>query len=307
MKLRKPFYIVGSPRSGTTLLQAMLASSTEIYIPPETHFFDIARQQKWLPGTPISEDEFERFLEAIRVRSCNRNELPVQWTLLEQELRDTDRTHAALFNALLNHIRVQRHPSCRIGEKTPGHLLFAEYLLDHHQESQIINVIRDPRDVVVSHSEAFDSHPLHTAIRWRRNYQIHLKLARKFSPLRYTTVKYEDLVTNPEQQIKRLCEFLGQKFDQKMLNQHERKESGFAARESHKTRTLEPVTQTRVKRYRGVLKRRDIAMIQSIVGTKTLTACGYEKEKSSRLLGYSMAATKLPSMLLWRRSKIKQT
>jgi len=119
MKTKKPFFIVGSPRSGTTLLQAMLMSLDGVYIPPETKFWAITAGRAGVFG-PISSDKgFELALDEV-LKSCPQNELPVDVARLESELRAGVRDHGEMFDTLLNHM--QQEKGCRrIGEKSRPH------------------------------------------------------------------------------------------------------------------------------------------------------------------------------------------
>ncbi len=135
--MEQPFFIVGFPRSGTTLLQTMLMQLEGVCIPPETHFLLFTRSRRDLLGSLDSAAGYEATLRTIRHDICESNELPVDWTALEGELRGGDRTDAALMVVLLEHMR-KRQPDCRrIGEKTPGYLLWAKYLLDSFKEAQV--------------------------------------------------------------------------------------------------------------------------------------------------------------------------
>ena len=44
-KMRPPIFVMGVPRSGTTLVSTLINASKQVYIPEETHFFHLKR--KW--------------------------------------------------------------------------------------------------------------------------------------------------------------------------------------------------------------------------------------------------------------------
>lgn len=69
--VRDPFFVVGFPRSGTTLLASMLGRCGDIYISAETHFF-----RSYIPDTkplPVFKDEVERFSSYPRLRDLRVN------------------------------------------------------------------------------------------------------------------------------------------------------------------------------------------------------------------------------------------
>jgi len=269
-------FIVGSARSGTTLLQSMLMQIPGLCFPPETQFFGRSLRRERVYGPLASPRGFPLHLEAV-LESCRHNELPVDQEALRRELTEAERDFAAWFDVLLEHIRC-RMPDCRrIGEKSPNHLLHVDLLLERFPDAQCITVVRDGRDVAVSQREAFGEPLLSSAIRWRLYQKRHRGYLRRWPPERYTWVRYEDLVTEPRRELERLCQFLGEEFRPEMLQQHRRRETGFASRETHKRRTLEPVTDSRISRFRQRLTSREIALWQLVAG-RELVRHGYTLE-----------------------------
>ena len=308
MKTRRPIFLVGSGRSGTTLLQSMLMRADGIRFSSETQFCARTLRRAAIFG-PVEEDAgFERTLRSV-LDTAVANELDVDLGILETELRAAPRDYAALFDVLLAHLQ-ERLPDCRrLGEKSPNHLLHVDWLLDAFPDAQVIAIVRDGRDVAVSQREAFDEPLLSAAIRWRHYQRLQRRYARIHPPGRYTTVRYEDLVTQPETELRRLCGFLGEPFDARMLAPHERNRAGFAARETHKLRTLEPVTASRIARYRGVLTRRELALFQLVAGGE-LRAHGYALEPVPALLGVPSLLRALPGVLMRRRryfARVRET
>ncbi len=296
-RTRRPFFIVGMPRSGTTLLQAMLMSLPGLYVVNEAQVMSFVYRHRRKFGDLDDAAGFDRTIAAIR-DVCAATELPVDWPALEAELRATPRTHVQLFDTLLFHIQ-QRRGARRVGDKTPPHLLYVDELLAAFPDAQVITIIRDGRDVAVS-QRIFDEPVINVAIRWRLYQRRHFRLAAKYSPGQYTHVRYEDLVLHPQRELERLCAFLDEPFDASVLDYHERTHTGFARRESHKLRTLEPVTGDRIGRYREKLSRNDIAIFQAVAGG-CLRQLGYPIEPISPIRGAVLAAAALPGGLLTRR------
>ncbi|MCK4873596.1 MAG: sulfotransferase [Phycisphaerales bacterium] len=295
MKTKRPFFIVGSPRSGTTLLQAMLMSIPGVYIPPETKFWPITAGRERAYGPITSDRGFELAVRDV-LESCPQNELPADVTELEAELRACERTHEALFDTLMAHMQARREECQRIGEKSPPHLPYVPRLLAMYPDGKAITIIRDGRDVAVSQSRAWASNILRTAIGWRRDQRMHASFAERFPADRYTSVRYEDLVTQPEIELRRLCAFLDEPFTEALLEHHKRADSGFAARETHKARTMEPVTTSRIGRYATRLSRSEISLFQTIAG-RELRAHGYELDRIPKVMCLAAALRSLPATL----------
>jgi hypothetical protein len=127
------------------------------------------------------------------------------------------------------------------GEKTPQHLYNVETLVEWFPGCKIIHTFRDPRGIFASHlnqlkrsrwgkREALTRflperladailtpyQVAHTTWRWRDAVRLH----RKYQALlgdRYLMVRFEDLVTQPEVEVRRICRFLSVPFRQSML------------------------------------------------------------------------------------------
>lgn len=298
MRTRRPFFIVGTGRSGTTLLQAMFMSAPGVFIPPETHFLPIARSAARRRG-PVRTDRGLDGLVAEVLAMCARQQMPVDPRELERELRAAPRTVAGLFDALLAHVQ-ERHPGCRrIGEKSPVHLPFVPEILDMFPDAQAITIIRDGRDVALSHERSLGRNTLRTAFRWRADQRMHARYARTLPAERYASVRYEDLVAEPEAQLRRLCAFLGEDFCEAMLRPHERAEEGFADWETHKALTRQPVTTSRIGRYRSQLSPAKIALFQRIAG-RELVGHGYALDRVPPSCGWVLAVLQFPELLLAR-------
>ncbi len=88
-------------------------------------------------------------------------------------------------------------------------------------------------------------------------------------------MQYELLVTQPEQELRRICIFLGEEFESRMLRFYERKERGYVDAEAEwKDLTLKPLTRERVGIYREQLKPREIWTVERILG-ELLVEYGY--------------------------------
>jgi hypothetical protein len=279
LKTKNLILVVGAPRSGTTLLQSILMRIDGVWFPSETHFFGVTKLGKYAPVDLSKPASKEKTLQLIREQVCARNDLDVDWPILEKELSQASATLANWFDVLLQHLAERRGGVRRIGEKSPNHLRVAEYILSQFRDAKMIHIIRDGRDVAVSHREAFGDKLsiAHLAVRWRYYQRAGNSVSRHW-PDRYITVRYEDLVTDPQHPLMKMCEFLGETFSPALLNPHLRAEKGFARREKHKLRTLEPITSSRIGRYRSFLKPNELATFQIIAG-KELNRHGYPLER----------------------------
>ena len=216
-KQRAPFFIVGSSRSGTTLLRLILAGHSRITIPPETWFvLDLVEQFPLTsPLTP------EQVRAAIRVViECHR------WSDMDMPAKDfteqalaLDRPTVADLIGIVFRFHLERSGKSRIGDKTPPYINIAPQLKLIYPSAKFIHLIRDGRDVSISFIDAhFKGRCYHGAdFEWTKAvrsgiFYRSLPLARDILEIRY-----EDLVRQPDNTIRTICEFLGEAFEPAMM------------------------------------------------------------------------------------------
>lgn len=272
------FFIVGTGRSGTTLLQAMLSCHPRLHIPAETQFFS-----RFDPGLhfadPLSAADTDAYVARVTADAWWK-ELNVP----EPALRDAlvrSRSSRDLFLWLLRALS-PGVTKPRLGEKTPHHEKYARRIVELFPDAQFIHVVRDPRDTVASiRKEDWwrDKSVLMTARHCRRVYERMRHIERALGPARSHRVRYESLVADPESVLRAACAFLHEDFDHAMLHHDQREAAGFTAREaSWKALTTKPLDATRHGRYRTLLTDREIDSIERAITPALMADLGYEPE-----------------------------
>ncbi|MEL6739344.1 MAG: sulfotransferase [Planctomycetota bacterium] len=291
------FFVVGSPRSGTTLLQSMLMRAPGVTIPPETHFMNITWQRRGKMPDLRTDAGWERAVTAVRARTV-QDEIELSDASFDRRVESCPRTYADLLRAWLD--AIGDHEGARVvGEKSPGHTAFVTELAAAMPGAKFIHIVRDPRDVVLSQKEVFGRPAILSALRWRLDLRHHHDAERLLPRDRYRLVKYEDLVADPESAIRPLAEFLGLTYSDEMINPGERDKAGFSSMETHKLQTLEKVTTGRIGRYKGKLSKGDIAATERLCA-ELMRGLGYELENSSTAYGTTMLALRAPGAVLER-------
>lgn len=242
--LVKPEYIfvVGSFRSGTTLVYRILNSSEEIGICWETHFLGHLTR----PGRVKAIQRCGNLAKEANVRravDCMYSFKTGYWRWFRenvdkesftQRFLETDRTERALFDLMMEVYAGDRQIK---GEKTPSHLYYVPVLLDWFPNARIVHTLRDPRAIYVSELRkkklpqfAGSRHRrlqrvgllvpyilLHVSLTWLRVVQLH-KRYQVLYPNRYLLVRFEDLLSAPEQQLESLSHFLSVKLPPQLLD-----------------------------------------------------------------------------------------
>jgi hypothetical protein len=222
MKIKERVFIVGCPRSGTTLLQALLASHKDILSFPESHFFhQVAVQQGRRSGMFVSGKIKER-LRRFLVESGNE-ELA---RLLPRGAIFLNR-YAGAFVNILDTAALNRGRTVWL-EKTPRHLHYVDTIRRYVPLAKFIHILRRGQDVVASLYQVTHRYPE----TWRGERGIDECIDRWLDDVKislgyledpdHTLVRYERLVQEPEAVLHRLCRFMGVTYDQAMLTVYRR-------------------------------------------------------------------------------------
>jgi hypothetical protein len=110
------------------------------------------------------------------------------------------------------------------GDKNPDNLCHMDLLNRWFPNCRFLHIIRDGRDACLSQLEqSFGKDDLLLcASDWREQVQWVRRIGNFVGPARYSELRYEDLVRDPETELRQLCVFLGIPYDAEMLKYHER-------------------------------------------------------------------------------------
>jgi hypothetical protein len=223
-------FIVGCPRSGTTLLQRMVNAHPAVAITPESHWIPKFPHKPW---TETPEGAITKKLRRRLVAHPKFARLAI--TAEELRLLAPKRepvSYAGLVSRLFD-VYGQRRGKPLVGDKTPDYVRSIEVLHDLWPEARFVHVIRDGRDVAASMREwvklrpkpgdfvTWREDPVSTAAWWweqnvRRGRQPRVALG----PELYYEVRYEFLVSRPRETGQALADFLNMPFDEAMLHFH---------------------------------------------------------------------------------------
>lgn len=296
-----PIFIVGPGRSGTTLLRLMLDMHPNITITEQSSF--IYRLHPYYCGLTEESDRYELVWRKL----CQTQEFKdFRLGIEEKRFQDAvfsipegERTYSNFLEAICE-VHMKHNDKRRWGNKTPRlakHLPLIDQLFPG---SYIIGVIRDGRSVALSY---LDRQPLETnprkklpplptektktggtfrlaivplAIRWIESLQPLRRSIRQLRDSVYTEVYYENLVDNPERELKRVCRLIGEDFSPAMLSYYK---NAFRNVPKSKRRfhvnTTKPVDEGRASRWRADLTASEVYAVELIL-RDDLVRCGYE-------------------------------
>jgi hypothetical protein len=245
------------------MLQQALNRHSQIVVPPETKFFSfllghskqcqsrhIARLRSDL-GVVISEPDSA--IRSVREARVFYEEIASRY------LRRVGREHIVYF-----------------GEKTPEHAAKIPAILSLFPNAKIVFLIRDGRDVALSLTRMpWMSPDLHVCfLIWLYYFRI-LKRARNNACGNTYFAKYEEIVSDPEKELRRLLGFLELPYESAVAAGFGNSE-GIPEREyPWKGLALEQITTSRVGVFRREISRADLGLMERL-GGRALRSLGYE-------------------------------
>ena len=223
----RPVFIVGLPRSGTTLTEQVLASHSQVYGAGELS---------------VVRDAFERLSRILKV---DADAFDYLGRLDRESVRLFARCH-------LDHLDALNSKALRVVDKMPENYLYLGVLSAIYPGAKFIHCQRDVRDVAVSCWMTHFRHvrwandPMHIVSRIR-NYERLMAYWRQVLPGRWLDVPYEETVADLETVARRLAEWCGLDWEPACLTYHEGRR---AVRSASLAQVRRPIYQHAVARWK---------------------------------------------------------
>jgi hypothetical protein len=276
-------FIVGCPRSGTTLFRHIVGAHPQIAITPEAHWIPLwfEKRRGLMPDglvTPelvselLAHNKFALFeLGREAVMSLSGRGQPISYASFVTGIFD-----------LYGEARGKKV----VGNKTPDSVRRIDTLHALWPEARFVHLIRDGRDVALSLMNwpsvrtkkpgtfpTWKDDPVSTAaLWWELNVRRGREAGEALGPELYRELRYESLVAHPAQECATLCEFLSLAYDESMLNYHE---AFKAAVGPEVVRDRQPITSG-LRNWRTQMPANDVERFEAAVGI-LLDELGYER------------------------------
>jgi len=290
-------FVVGAPRSGTTLLRLMLDAHPALAIPPETGFL---RQAARLQGEGDAlRDALFTLLTQHPAEVPNWADFGLDAGALRAALDAIAPFDVAEGVRAFYRLYAARFDKRRYGDKTPLYCLHLAELEALLPEAHFVHLVRDGRDVALSLRDTWFA-PARDAEGLARHWVDWVSTARRTGARarRYLEVRYEELVEKPQPVLEQICAFVDLPFDAALLRHHERAAERLAehrerrrrdgtlalsldARRGQQRRTLGPPDASRVLAWRREMAADERARFDSVAGP-LLRELGYEVVVPSR-------------------------
>ena len=269
--MRTPVFIVGAPRSGTTLLRVLLNRHPELAICGETNFFHRIYERRAVFGDLADAGHRARAVDAY-LATGSAQRLGMNLTALRERMLRDAVTCRDFFSSLIGAWADVCGKPCS-GEKTPWHSLYVKTLIEWFPGCSIVHLVRDPRDAVSSLiTMPWESRSVLAATRvWRRFNTGALEAANDSG---YLLAKYEELVARPDEQLARICAHIGVRYAAEMKGPRDGENPAHWWSE----RAHGQITGARTGAWRNQLQPWQTEVIETIAGG-LLDHFGYRRER----------------------------
>jgi len=276
MSENRPIFLVGCPRSGTTLLSVMMHAHPRIAMPPETRFLLPAYRNRAQYGDLSKPENRRRLAEDLILDPGRFHELQLDKAEMVEKIVAAPPTLGSALGTIWREFARSRGKA-RWGEKRPAYWRDMGMILRLFPDAQVIHLVRDGRACVASLKRVhwWTSGPVSAMSSWTLADAELRRLGRRLPADRYHRLRYEDLLSDPRAELGRLCAFLGEQFDEAMLN-HSRAANDIV--KSYKTwheKTRGELDPQRIEAWRRELSAEEIGLFEA-VAKRALRRNGYE-------------------------------
>lgn len=278
----RPVFIIGSERSGTTLVLAILACHPRIAVPEVTWYYPRFRPYLHTYGDLGVSANFNTLAHEMayglrvpfwRMPDANPatfgQEIAARAAEIEQSFAGV---FAAMFERYADHVSKPRW-----GEKTPGNVWYVDRILEDFPNAQFVYIYRDCRDASAEFIESqFGPTNAYTAARmWRDGQQAVKPFRESLGADQWFGIRYEDFVRDPVIHLKSMCAFLGEEYDDALMAFHTTPVAQRRGKTKDNWALAHPITDRHVGIYKSQLSI-DQQRIMAWVAGDLMRELGYD-------------------------------
>ncbi|MCB0704432.1 MAG: sulfotransferase [Saprospiraceae bacterium] len=262
-----PFFIIGTPRSGTTLLSVMLENHSEVYVDGESVGISLAREFGYFKRV-LSQNP-TKSKEQLLARICAQSYKGRLANLIPEEIIAQSIDVRTLLSESVNQFAAVAGKKMW-GDKTPELIFHIPAILELFPNARFIQMVRD------GHSNAASLHqrqyyPLDLAAQyWKEINGLGLAYQYILGPNQFLLLRYEELLQDPSAAMRKVCKFLSIPFESEILDLS--KASSTKGDGAYVAKTID---SNRIDSWKKKLSAADILRIEKICGD-LLNALDYE-------------------------------
>ena len=274
-------------RSGTTLLRLMLDSHPFLTIPPETHTLPLASRE-----CSAAADPWEAFINVVTSFET-WTDFHLDAGQLQQAIKEIVPFDLSECYRTFYRLYAESIGKSRWGDKTPDYIDSMALIQEVLPEAYFIHIIRDGRDVALSIRDLWwGPNSIEEAAEWWAG-KIRRARRQALALCNYMEVRYEDLVADPERQLRDICDFISLEWSSDMLSYYLQAEQRLSEFDRARTassgerlitveelrsihsRTNSPPLRDRSQRWRREMSSGDRNTFERVAGG-VLMALGYQ-------------------------------
>ncbi|MBU2649364.1 MAG: sulfotransferase [Bacteroidetes bacterium] len=283
------FFIIGRPRSGTTLLRFLFEAHPNVLVPPECPVI-LSLYKKYQKRKFWKANDIEELVQDILKQRYFET-----WLITEDRLRErlmecqgANDFWSILETLYLSYQSVFPKEDIRlIGDKNPAYSLYIKRIQQLYPGSKFIYINRDYRDNYLSLIRVNFEVPVVPLVvyRWKFAYRQFRKL-QKQNPGRFYYLRYEDLVEDAQEHFARLCSFLDIPYNEEVFDFHRKKqelESAYGNSDELKyihQSLLNPISAKNIGSWKEKMTEKEIRKADLVAG-KAAEEAGYRRQVTS--------------------------
>ncbi len=286
------FFVVGRPRSGTTLLRTLFDAHPNVSFPPECQFIinlfpRYGRITNWKESDIIS--FYNDLINQWLFDTWKIDNVKLQKRLLKFQGPANYSTICKAVYLEYNSL-FDKENIILLGDKNPGYTIYTKQLQKIFPEAKFIHLLRDYRDNFVSIKNVDFELPLPSVVaqKWKYFYK-KFNLDSKTEPDRYKTIKYEDLVNDPEKKVRELCDFIGIEYNESVFNFHRKKDKiletypkGYIR--TYHTSLLQKINPSKIGVWKSELTDKQVRLMDYTIGSYAEKAGYIRKYRKNNIL-----------------------
>lgn len=293
MEFESPIFVIGNPRSGTTLFRLMLTSHPNICVAPECGFLQwwYEKYKNWASEDSSNKTAVGTFISDLST-SRKIETWQLDYGLLEKSIWEKrPKNYSELAELVYLSYAYHKDKDLKYwGDKNNYYIQYLELLYELFPKAKFLMIVRDVRDVACSYrglaavktssryKPELPSDIETIASQWDLNNRRVLSFREALPKNQVSITRYEDLVVDASAQLYTLCRFLNLSFSEEMLqyylyNAANREEPGETI--DWKLKTLKEPDKTSIGRYQQELKADELVKIAEIAG-QTAGRLGYD-------------------------------
>ncbi|GAA4290504.1 sulfotransferase family protein [Aestuariibaculum suncheonense] len=261
------FFILGNPRSGTTLLRLLLNAHSCIGVPPECGMI------QWWHSTYKAWGADEHLLAQDFLGDILRSKKIEDWHINPADITnilEADYTYAEVFDAIYR----QYTGKPIIGDKNNYYIHHLHTLKHIYPKAKYIHLVRDGRDVACSYLQLqhlnqelkyipkVSNNIERIAGEWDANVS---KIDNFLESENALVIRYEDVLSDTKKTLQLVCAFLGTAFEPDMLSYYTNNNEPESTLH-WKTKVLEPLDTRNFNKFKTVLSESELDLFHAVAG-----------------------------------------